>query len=106
MLKTSILLTVTILLASTASSAADLNTTRIDRREENQQRRIDQGVGSGALTGREAARLEKGQQHIGTLEERAAADGRVSGRERARIERAQNIQSRRIARQKHDAQRR
>ncbi len=93
-------------LASTALSAADLNATRIDRREENQQRRIDQGVGSGALTGREAARLERGQQHVETLEERAAADGRITGNERARIERAENIQSRHIARQKHDAQRR
>lgn len=85
-------------LAQTAS------TPRIDQREANQQRRIDQGVQSGALTQKEAARLEKGQDKVEKMEDKAAADGKVTAKERARIEKAQDRQSRRIARQKHDRQ--
>lgn len=80
------------------------STPRIDQRQENQDRRIDQGVASGQLNEREAARLEKGQAHVQQMEDRALADGTMTKRERARIERTQNRQSRRIARQKHDRQ--
>ncbi|CBE67276.1 MAG: hypothetical protein F9K13_00120 [Candidatus Methylomirabilis oxygeniifera] len=80
------------------------STPRIDQRQENQERRIDQGVASGQLNEREAARLEKGQAHVQQMEDRALADGTVTKRERARIERTQDRQSRRIARQKHDRQ--
>lgn len=85
-------------LAQTAS------TPRIDQRQANQQQRIDQGAQSGALTDKEAARLEKGQAHVQKMEDKAAADGRVTMRERARIEHAQDQQSKRIYRQKHDRQ--
>lgn len=85
-------------LAQTAS------TPRIDQRQASQQQRIDQGVQSGALTQQEAARLEKGQQHVQKLEDKATADGKVTAKERARIEHAQDVQSRRIYRQKHDRQ--
>ena len=84
--------------------AQTTSTERIDRRQVNQERRIEQGVKSGDLTKREAARLEKGQQHVQKLETRAAADGKVTAKERARIEHAQDVQSRRIAREKHDRQ--
>ena len=77
---------------------------RIDQREANQQKRIEQGEKSGALTQREAGRLEKGQARVGRMEQRAAADGTVSGKEARRIEHAQDVQSRRIQRQKHDRQ--
>ena len=53
---------------------------------------------------REAARLEKGQARVQRMENRAAADGKVTAKERARIERAQDQQSRRIYREKHDKQ--
>lgn len=79
-------------------------TPHIDQRQANQERRIDQGIASGQLTGQEAARLEKGQAHVQQMEDQALADDAVTKRERARIERAQNRQSRRIARQKHDRQ--
>ena len=39
-------------------------TPRVDQRQANQQQRIDQGVQSGQLTGKEAARLEKGQAQV------------------------------------------
>jgi hypothetical protein len=85
-------------LAQTAS------TPRIDQRQTNQQQRIDQGVQSGALTQQEAARLQQGQAHVQKLEDKATADGKVTAKERARIEHAQDVQSKRIYRQKHDRQ--
>lgn len=77
---------------------------RIDQRQANQERRIDQGVQSGSLTQKEAARLEKGQDHVQNMEDKAKADGKVTPKERARIEHAQDNQSKRIANQKHDRQ--
>jgi len=83
---------------------AQTNTPNIDQRQVNQQRRIDQGVKSGELTGKEATRLEKGQEHIQKMEDKAKADGVVTKKERARLEKAENVQSRKIAREKHDRQ--
>ncbi|HSN40626.1 MAG TPA: hypothetical protein VLT92_10575, partial [Burkholderiales bacterium] len=60
---------------------------------------------SGQLTGKEAARLEKGQQHVENMENRATKDGVVTKKEKRRIEHAQDQQSRKIYRQKHDRQR-
>jgi len=80
------------------------STPRIDQRQANQDRRIEQGVQSGQLTENEAARLERGQERVQKLENQVAADGTVTKKERVRVERAQNRQSRRIARQKHDPQ--
>jgi hypothetical protein len=80
------------------------STPRIDARQANQDRRIEQGEKSGALNAKEAARLEKGQARVQKMENRAAADGKVTARERARIEHAQDKQSRRIYREKHDNQ--
>lgn len=83
---------------------AQAGTPGIDQRQGNQERRIDQGVASGSLTQREANRLERGQQHVDNMENRAKADGVVTRKERARIDRAQNTQSERIYAQKHDRQ--
>lgn len=77
----------------------------IDQRQANQQQRIDQGVKSGQLTPREAARLEKGQDRIQKMEDKAKADGKVTAKERARIQHAQDVESRKIFREKHDRQR-
>lgn len=80
------------------------STKRIDKRQENQQKRIDQGVKSGALNEKEAARLEKGQQRVDKMEDKAMADGKMTKKERARIEHAQDRQSKKIYREKHDKQ--
>ncbi len=85
--------------------AQTTSTPRIDKRQELQQQRIDQGVKSGQLTEKEAARLEKGQARVQKMEDKAVADGKVTKKESRRIERAQDQQSRRIAKQKHDKQR-
>ena len=77
---------------------------RIDAREANQQKRIDQGVKSGELTKREADRLEKGQARVGKMEDKAKADGTITKKEARQIEKAQDNQSKKIYREKHDKQ--
>lgn len=74
------------------------------QRNINQEKRIQQGMASGQLTNREAARLEAGQARVGRAEERAGADGHVGPREQAAVQHRQDHQSRKIFRQKHDAQ--
>ena len=74
------------------------------QRDANQQQRIEQGVKSGQLTDREAARLEREQSRIERDQSRAMKDGKVTPREKARLAREQNRASRHIYRQKHDAQ--
>ena len=74
------------------------------QRNINQQQRIEQGVKSGSLTNRETARLERGEAKIDRAEARAGADGKVSPNEQRRIQKAENRESRRIHKEKHDAQ--
>ena len=78
----------------------------IDRRQDRQEDRIDQGIRSGELNRREAARLERGRARVNRMENRALADGHISRAEFRRIEGAQNNQSHRIYQQKHDRQHR
>lgn len=80
------------------------STPRIDKRQENQDARIDKGVENGQLNQKEAARLEKGQEHVQKMEDNALSDGKVTKGEKRRIEHAQDVRSKRIARQKHDNQ--
>lgn len=103
MKRTSSLL-VAVLAAFALPVLAQTNTPNVDQRQANQQQRIDQGVKSGELTGKEAARLEKGQERIQKMEDKAKADGKVTPKERARLQKAQNVESRKIAREKHDRQ--
>ena len=84
--------------------AQTTSTPRIDQRQANQQQRIDQGVKSGQLNKKEAARLEKGQARVQKMESKAVADGKVTAKERAKIEKAQDRESKRIFREKHDKQ--
>lgn len=78
------------------------STPRIDQRQQEQQQRIDQGVRSGDITSKEAAHLRKQQAKIRQMERQAMADGRMSAKEKAQIELAQNKESLRIAKQKHN----
>ena len=87
-----------------AQSTGTTSTPRIDQRQAEQQKRINQGVQSGQLTGKETARLEKGQAHVQKMENKAVADGKVTKKERAHIAHAQDKQSRKIHREKHDKQ--
>lgn len=90
---------------SLGAVAADPSATPgIDKRMDNQQRRIDKGVESGQLTPREANRLERRQDRIQGDIDQAKSDGVVTGQERRQINRELNRSSGAIARQKHDAQ--
>lgn len=103
-MKKALLLTGLLLVGPLDAALADNTyTPGINHRQENQQRRITQGVRSGELTARETYRLEKGQARIQRMENRAKADGHVSRYERRRIQAAQNAQSRRIYNKKHNA---
>lgn len=86
----------------TQAVVADVDTPRIDQRQANQQQRIEQGVTSGELTQREAARLQNQQMRIEHMEEAAKADGEVTKGERARITHRQNEAGRAITRKKHN----
>ena len=93
-----------VVFASGAAVAQTTSTPRIDQRQENQQKRIDKGVQSGALNEKEARRLEKGQQRVQKAENKAMADGTVTAKEKRKIEHMQDNQSRKIYREKHDKQ--
>lgn len=84
--------------------ASAQSTQRIDQRQTNQDARIDQGVQSGSLTQKEAAKLERGQTHVQNMENKAMSDGKVTKKEASRIEHAQDQQSKKIYQQKHDRQ--
>lgn len=94
----------TLLAAALAVPAFAQAQDRVDKREANQERRIQQGEKSGALTQKEAARLERDQARIEKKEQKARADGKMTPKERARLEKAQNRESRKIYREKHDKQ--
>jgi hypothetical protein len=78
----------------------------INQRQRNQQKRIGEGVENGSLTPAETARLEKQEAaiHHEVKTERQANGGKLTAQERRQVNRQQNRESRRIYRQKHDAQ--
>ena len=72
------------------------------QRNANQQARIEQGVKSGSMTNREAARAEKGQANIDRAEAKAGRNGHVGKGEQRHVQAAENKQSQRIYREKHN----
>ena len=106
MKKSTLLAGIGLALSIAMAGSVSAGTPRYDARQHNQRERIANGVGSGALTMRETRRLAGGQVHLNRVERRAKADGVVTTRERAHLQHEANQQSRRIYRQKHDAQER
>jgi hypothetical protein len=80
-------------------------TSYLNRRLDKDQRRIDAGVADGSLTAREARRMQNSANRIRAEEERFKADGKFTARERQKVARDENRLSRKIYRQRHDAQR-
>ena len=74
------------------------------QRDVNQQQRIEQGLQSGQLNTREAARLENEEARVERDQSRATKDGKLTPQEKQRLSREQNQVSRDIYREKHDAQ--
>ena len=94
---------VTIAACITAFSAvAQTQTNVADTRQDRQAKRIAKGQATGQLSNQEAARLQAGQANVAGMKAGAKADGKVTRSERVAIQKAQNKQSRRIAKQKHD----
>lgn len=85
------------------SFAAGIETPRVDKRQENQERRIQQGVDSGRLNEHEANRMNRTQNRIERSEEAAKSDGVVTRKERARLHHQQKRANKRIYRNKHNA---
>jgi hypothetical protein len=73
------------------------------QRNVNQEKRIEQGVQSGALTNRETGKLEQGQAKVDRLESKAARDGHVGKHVQAASARKENRQSEKIHDKKHNA---
>ena len=101
-----LILSLAVTAAATLSGTAFASnaTPRLDQREARQQQRIDQGVASGQLSPREAARMQKRANRLERHEQHAKADGVVTPAERRRLQREANHNSRKIHRQKHDVQ--
>ena len=75
----------------------------VDKREVNQQKRIDQGVKSGSLTAKETNNLDKREAKIAADKTAAKADGKVTKAERKKLHKEQNHASATIAKDKHNA---
>lgn len=86
------------------SSTAFADTPVLDKRQANQEARIEQGVKSGELTKPEARRLTRSEERLERHEEQAKADGVVTKKERAKLHNEADRTSARIHRQKHDRQ--
>jgi len=91
-------------LGAFAQAASAPQTPRVDQREVNQDKRIQNGVASGQLNAKETYRLEKEQAVINKAEDKAKADGKVTKQERRKLHHMQNRASKDIHAQKHDAQ--
>ena len=92
-------------LAIASLAMAQTATPNLDKREANQQQRIDQGVASGQLNARETNRLQKREAKLVANESAAKADGTVTPAERRKLQREANRNSKAIHAQKHDGQR-
>jgi hypothetical protein len=85
-----------------APAAAQTATPEVDKRQVNQEERIQEGAQSGSLTPKETAKLEKGQAKVETKKEKAQSDGVVTDKERAKLAKAQKKQSKKIYKAKHN----
>jgi hypothetical protein len=76
----------------------------VNKREENQQKRIGNGVSSGKLTPQETANLEKRETSVQNREQRDMAknNGHLTKAEQRGINRQQNRISKSIAKDKHN----
>jgi opacity protein-like surface antigen len=93
-----------VMLLMTGVAFAEAEAPMVDQRQANQEQRIDQGIAREQLNERESNRLNKQQEHVNTMEDRAKSDGVMTKKERARIAAAQDRAARHIAREKHDRQ--
>lgn len=78
---------------------------RSNKRQCYQQNRINSGCGTGALTGKEARRMQKQQRSLAKREARMRmTGGGLNRKEARRLEKQQDQLSKNIYKQKHDSQ--
>lgn len=93
-----------LVVASTMASGAFAQSVQSDQqRNVNQQERVEQGLQSGQLSTKEAAQLERGQQHVDHLEAKDLRNGSINPQEQARLTAAENHQSAAIYADKHNS---
>lgn len=73
---------------------------QINKRQQKQDKRVDQGVKSGEITKKEKAQIEMKQAKIQHMENQARVDGKVTKKEKAAITKEQNEANRQINRKK------
>lgn len=78
---------------------------RAEKRAARQEKRIEQGQQSGALTDQEAKHLEHQQERIDAAADKAAADGEVTKKEKVHLEKMQDRASKKIHHSKHNKRR-
>ena len=76
------------------------------QRNANQEQRIENGIKDGSMTNREAAKAERGQARVDRKEANAAANGHIGAAEQKNIQTAENKQSRKIHRERHNDRKR
>ena len=79
---------------------SNLSFGQINKRQQKQDNRVDQGVKSGEITKKEKAQIEMKQAKIQHMENQAHADGKVTKKEKAAITKEQNEANRQINRKK------
>ncbi len=90
---------------ATTSFGQETKEGRIKQRKEKQQQRIADGVKSGELNGKEAARIERNESKLNKEIRRDRKDGGgLTNKEKAKINRQQNKISKEIYKEKHDGQ--
>ena len=96
------LVALTLTLTINSFAFAGTRTPGVNKRQTNQQSRIAQGINSGQLTAKEAARMEANEAKIQEDKKLAKADGVVTKSERAQLRHEENRSSNRIFRAKHN----
>lgn len=91
-----------ICLITILSSATTFAESKVERRLDHQEERIENGVDSGSIDEKEAARLERGQDKVQGALEGAQEDGKISHKEKRHLNKMQKNQSRKIRKSKHD----
>ncbi|MEJ0063660.1 MAG: hypothetical protein WDO70_10820 [Alphaproteobacteria bacterium] len=89
-------------LALTATPALAEGGKRYQRHEAGQDRRIEKGVESGALTPGEEKGLERRDEALDKRKEHIVSDGKVTPGEKHRLRRAEHREDRAIFRKKHN----
>lgn len=95
-------LTATLIIVIGLAWAGTASAGPLKKRFKNQQFRINDGIASGEITGREARHLRRQQRQIRKLRHHFWADGRLTQRERRILSKRLNRNSERIYAYKHN----